>query len=340
MEKHYIIPIFIPYCGNNDNFVLNYQKKTNAKILKKDIKKTIEEYLKSLEDKSANVELYFYGGNFFTISKKKQIDLLELANEYLKSGDVNSIQVSTRANDIDRDSLKLLKKYKVKTVELIIYSSNDYILNKINCSYSFSDVKKACKKLRWNGFKINFQMMVGLYESTRLDEINTAKALIKLKPKLVKLHPVMVLKNTNLEALFNSKDYSPLPLVQAVEICKDIIDIFASKNIDTDEFAIPENSKDEIVAGPYHVDFRSLVESAMWYDSIISKIKKLNTKVKEVEVTVNPLDSEFVIGYQKENVLKLKDVYDVDLVLKQDESIKQGKSKIEITKTYDDFFND
>ena len=89
-----------------------------------------------------------------------------------------------------------------------------------------------------------------------------------------------------------------------------------------------------MVAGPYHPAFRQLVESAMWYDAIVGKIKKLNAKVKEVEVSVNPIDSNNVIGHKKENVKKLKDTYDVDLILKQDESIKQGKSKIEITKTY------
>ena len=75
----------------------------------------------------------------------------------------------------------------------------------------------------------------------------------------------------------------------------------------------------------------------MWYDAIVGKIKKLNTKVKEVEVTVNPIDTNNVIGHKKENVLKLKETYDVDLILKQDENIKQGKSIIEIVKIYNDF---
>ncbi len=92
--------------------------------------------------------------------------------------------------------------------------------------------------------------------------------------------------------------------------------------------------------GPFHPAFRQLVESSLWYDAIVGKIKKLNVKVKEVEVTVNPIDSNNVIGHKKENVLKLKDIYDVDLILKQDESIKQGKSKIEITKTYNDFLEE
>ena len=59
-------------------------------------------------------------------------------------------------------------------------------------------------------------------------------------------------------------------------------------------------------------------------------------KVKEVEVTVNPVDANNVIGHKKENVKNLKELYDVNLVLKQDPKMKQGKSKIEITETYTD----
>ena len=78
----------------------------------------------------------------------------------------------------------------------------------------------------------------------------------------------------------------------------------------------------------------------MWYDAIVGKIKKLNVKVKEVEVTVNPIDANNVIGHKKENIQKLKDTYDVDLIIKQDEAIKQGKSKIEVIKTYNDFLEE
>lgn len=78
----------------------------------------------------------------------------------------------------------------------------------------------------------------------------------------------------------------------------------------------------------------------MWYDAIVEKIKKLNVKVKEVKVIVNPIDINNVIGHKKENVKKLKDIYEVDLIIKQDENVKQGKSKIEITKKYSDFLEE
>ena len=288
------------------------------------------------------VEIAFFGGSFTAIEPKVQEELLQTAYEYIKTGKVDSIRISTRPDAINKEILKRLKKYKVKTIELGVQSANDYILKRANRGHTFEDVKKASKLIRWYGFKLGHQMMVGLPESTRIDEINTAKALIKLKPKMVRIYPVLVIKNTKLEEEYKEEIYRPLSVVQAVEICKELVRMFADNDIDvirvglqnTDEIAEPGSNKSEVAAGPYHPAFRQLVESAMWYDAIVAKIKRLNVKVKEVEVSVNPIDSNNVIGHKKENVQKLKDTYDVDLILKQDESIKQGKSKIEITKTY------
>ena len=42
-------------------------------------------------------------------------------------------------------------------------------------------------------------------------------------------------------------------------------------------------------------------------------------------------------GQRRENISNLKEVYDVDLIVKADDKVKQGKSKIKITKFYGDF---
>ena len=147
---------------------------------------------------------------------------------------------------------------------------------------------------------------------------------------------------------YKNGKYEPLPLVQAVEVCKQLVRMFADKKIEvirvglqnTEEISEPGSNQSEVVAGPFHPAFRQLVESSMWYDAIVEKIKKLNVKVKEVEVTVNPIDANNVIGHKRENIKKLKDFYEVDLKVKQDASIKQGKSKIEITKQYNDFLDE
>ena len=346
MKNNYIIPIFVPHLGCSNDCVFCNQKSISGQknnMTKEEEKKIIEEYLKSIKDENAEIEVAFFGGSFTAIEEEKQNELLSLAYEYIKEGKIKSIRISTRPDYIDKKILKRLKKYKVKTIELGVQSANDFILEKAGRGHTFEDVKKASKLIRRYGFTLGHQMMVGLPESTRKDEINTAKELIKLKPKMVRIYPVLVLKGTKLEKELKEEKYKPLSIVQAVETCKELVRMFADKKIDiirvglqnTDEITDPNNENSEVVAGPYHPAFRQLVESSLWYDAIVEKIKKLNVKVKEVEVTINPIDTNNVIGHKKENIIKLKQTYDVDLRINPDKKIKQGKSKIEITKTFD-----
>lgn len=347
MKKQYIIPIFVPHLGCPNDCVFCNQKSISGQtkqVTKEDVKNIIEEHLKYIK-KDSKVEVAFFGGSFTGIEEAKQEELLSAAYEYIKQKKVDSIRISTRPDYIDKKILKRLKKYKVKTIELGVQSANDYILKKAGRGHTFEDVVKASKLIRWYGFELGHQMMVGLPESTTVDEINTAKQLIKLKPKMVRIYPVLVIKNTKLEKDYNGGKYKPLTVTQAVEVCKELVKLFVKKHIEviriglqpTDTITNPDNDKSEVVAGPFHPAFRQLVESGMWYDVIVEKIKQLNTKVKEVVVTVNPADVNNVIGQRKDNINNLRDVYDVNLIVKADEKIKQGKSKIEITKIYEDF---
>ena len=344
MKEHYIIPIFVSQLIIKSNSILyrNDSSEQKISITKDKVREIIENYLENVENEETKVEIVFCGGSFTSIEEEKQEELLNIAYEYIENKKVDSIRILANADEVNKELLKKLKRYKVKTIELETPSTNDYILKRIGEKYNLQDIKKASKMIKWNGFRLGYHMMVGLPESTRIDEVNTAKELIKLKPKMVRIYTTLVIKNTQLEKEYEEGKYKPLSIVQAVEICKDLVRMFADKNIDIlnvgisaeDEAELNKTSK--IISGPCHPAFRQLVESAMWYDAIVEKIKKLNVKVKEVEVTVNPKDSDNVIGHKKENVQKLKELYDVDLVLNQNEKIKQGKSKIDITKTYED----
>ena len=353
MKEKYIIPVFVPHLGCPNDCIFCNQKSISGQkeqMTKEKAKEIIDKFLNEIQRKAGEkeIEIAFFGGSFTAIEEEKQEQLLSTAYEYVKEGKVDSIRISTRPDCINRTILKRLKKYKVKTIELGVQSANDYILKRAGREHTFEDVKKASKMIRRYRFVLGHQMMVGLPESTRIDEINTAKKLIKLKPKMVRIYPVLVIKGTKLEKELQEGKYQPLTVVQAIETCKELVRMFDSKNIDiirvglqnTDEISDPNYKESEVVAGPFHPAFRQLVESAMWYDAVVDKIKKLNVKVKEVQVTVNPIDANNVIGHKKENIQKLKDTYDVDLIIKQDEAIKQGKSKIDVLKTYNDFLEE
>ena len=345
MKKQYIIPIFVPHLGcPNDCVFCNQQSISGQKkpMTVKEAQKTIEMYLEDIDYAHNNVEIAFFGGSFTAIDVNLQEDLLKLAYSYTKQKKVKSIRISTRPDYINRQVLKRLKKYKVKIIELGVQSANDYILNKSKRGHTFEDVKKASRLIKLYGFTLGHQIMVGLPESTKIDEINTVKEIIKLRPKIVRIYPVLVVKGTQLEKDYLAGKYQALTVVQAVETCKEIAVMFGKKKIQiiriglqgTEEISDPTSDKSEIVAGPYHPAFRQLVEAGLWYDVMLAKIKKLNAKVKEVVIHINPVDVNNVIGHKKENAIKLKEIYDVDLIIEQSDKIKQGKSKITITKLY------
>lgn len=346
MKKEYIIPIFVPHLGCPNNCIFCNQKRISGQtkmVNADDVKNTIEYYLKHFKDDNKYVEVAFFGGSFTAIEVSKQVELLEAVQEYIKNKKVNSIRISTRPDCIDKEILKRMKKYHVKTIELGVQSTNNYILNRCKRGHTGEVVKKASKLIRMHGFILGHQMMIGLPESTKQDEINTAKELIKQKPKLVRIYPVLVIKDTELADEYERGEYIPLTVSQAVERCKEIVDLFNRHKINviriglqnTEEITDPNDKSSSVIAGPYHPAFRQLVEASMWYDAIVNKIKKVNAKVKKVKIIANDVNINNIIGHKKENILKLKEIYDVDIVIEKNNDVKPGKFKMEILESYE-----
>jgi len=350
-KRQYIIPIFVPHLGCPNDCTFCNQTKISGEqkhVTAFDAKETIEYFLSILKDRDSYKEIAFFGGSFTGIDEKEQNSLLEVAYEYVKNGKVDSIRLSTRPDYIDRKTLKRLKKYKVKTIELGVQSTNDYILKKCKRGHTYQDVVNASNLIRKYGFNLGHQMMVGLPESNELDDINTAKDLIRLKPKMVRIYPVLVIRGTELEQQYKDGEYEPLTVNQAVERCKELTLLFEQHHVkviriglqNTDSISNPDSEKSEVVAGPYHDSFRQLVESEIYYDKMVSEIKNLGTKVKEITIHVNPQTANNVIGYKRENINRLKELYDLNVKVDQDFEFPEEEFKIEITKNYKDFIDE
>ncbi len=351
MKKEYIIPIFVPHLGCPNDCTFCNQKKISGQtknVKAEDVKNTIEYYLNNFKDDNKYIEVAFFGGSFTGIDVDKQKELLSVAYEYIKNKKIDSIRISTRPDYINKEILKMLKSYGVKTIELGVQSTNDYILNKSKRGHTFEDVKKASKLIRKNGFILGHQMMVGLPESTKQDEINTAKDLIKLKPKIVRIYPVLVIKGTQLEKDYESGEYTPLTVEQAVETAKDLLVLFNKKKINviriglqnTNEITDPNSKKSQVVAGPYHPAFRQLVESRLWYDNIANEIKKVNSNVTHIQIDVNPSDINNAVGHKRINIEKINDTYNTDLKINPNSKIKKGKLKITKLIKYQEFIKE
>ena len=119
--QNYIIPIFVPHQGCDKDCIFCNQKSISGQskmITTMEVKNTIDKYLNSFKDKYTYKEVAFFGGSFTGIDLAKQEELLKTAYEYIEKGEINAIRISTRPDYINKDILKMLKKYGVKTIEL------------------------------------------------------------------------------------------------------------------------------------------------------------------------------------------------------------------------------
>ena len=279
-----------------------------------------------------------FAGSLTQLPKSEYEDFLKKANKDMTEKRFNRIKIAIAPHLIEKQLLKILKEYNVSTIEIEAQSTNDYILKRCGYTYKYNDIKKATKMIKWHRFNVSFQLGVGLPDSTKLDELNTARELAKLKPNRVRIYPMVVVKNTKLEKDFKEGKYEPLTLNQAIERCKDVIYELNRKHIKqisiVKQNELNEAEETEIVSGPFHEEFGQLVTDSIWYDSIVDKIKQFNVKVRKVKIEVNPKELPNIIGYKRENAEKLQEFYDVEIKAEGNPEIKIGKSKISVEEVY------
>lgn len=296
---------------------------------------TNNEILKDVKN-SKDVVLELVGVDFTSINIKKQEDILIQLNELINANGFYGIKIMSTPDSIDRNNLKLLKKYKVKEIELIIESSNDYILKNIGVAYKFDGAKKIAKQIKAYRFKLDIKIILGLPESTVADDLNSVRQAIKLKPLQIRLVPCSANYNTSVQKLYEQEEFKPISKIQLIERLKESIKLIEPTKIKEIKVGDEEQVLDEMPI----VQFRNLLASEIWYEKIIEMIKSYNVKVKEVEVEVNSSDIDNVKGLENKNLEKLKDVYDVELHVSVNDKIKKENYKMKIVKTYTDFLED
>lgn len=330
MEKTYIIPIELKETGEKEENIFSRVaelKLHEKQITAKDITDLIEENLKEIAKN--NVEISFVGEYFTKLDLDKQEELLSSILPYIKDGKISNITIETMPQYITRENLKVLRKYKVKNIKLNVATLNNYLLKRAGFPFTYEEIKKSSKLIKRMGFNLIYKIYIGLPDATKLDEINTAKFICKLKPKKVEIYPVEIKEKTKIEKEVQNGEYEQLTIVQSVERAKEITYILTKKKIDVEIRDEEEKCK-----------FKKKVESGIWLDTIVDKIKKYNVKVKEVEIEVNSQNYESAVGFENENIDKLKEYYDVDSKVVKKEEIKPGKLEIIIKKQFTDFLEE
>ncbi len=261
-----------------------------------------------------NIQIAFFGGSFTAIDRAYMLELLECTLPYTGEDGFDGIRVSTRPDYIDDEILTLLKKYRVKAIELGAQSLCDEVLIKNNRGHSSDDVKNASKLIKKYGFSLGLQMMTGLYGDDDEKSLATARQIIELAPSTVRIYPTVVLKKTYLASLLEGGVYKPQTVEEAVMLCSKLIPMFEKARIRVIRVGLhaQDSLEQNMVGGAYHPSFRELCESEIYLQRLIAELEKLGKG--RYEIFVNARDVSKAIGQRRKNILALeKQGYEVKI---------------------------
>lgn len=255
----------------------------------------------ALRKKEYEYEIAFFGGSFTAIDRDYMLELLEAAYPYVKSGQVKGIRISTRPDCIDNDVLDILKKYGVTSIELGAQSMDNEVLEANRRGHTVQDVVNASELIKAHGFELGLQMMTGLYKDTAEKSIETAKKIIALAPKTVRIYPTVVLKDTYLAELYLKEEYAPLNADDSAELCAELVPMFENAGIKIIRLGLHSSKdiKENMLAGGFHDSFGELVKSRIMVNQI------LELPPADYQVYVNPRSVSKLKGNNKRNIYLL-----------------------------------
>ncbi|MGE4559592.1 MAG: elongator complex protein 3 [Desulfobulbus sp.] len=310
--KPLVIPIFIPHEGCPHCCIFCNQHRISGQgetpVSAGVVAETIRAWLDRADlRKRRQVQVAFYGGSFTGLPAERQQTLLAAVQPYLEQGMVHTIRLSTRPDYIDGQRLDLLCRHGVGIVELGVQSCDDYLLHLAGRGHSCADTVRAATLIKQTNLCLGMQLMLGLPGQTFGALRRTVSRVIELRPDFVRLYPVLVLKGSGLDALYQRGGYRPLSLARAVLQAAYMKKRFDDQGITVVRMGLQPGPELEnsLVAGPYHPAFGELVKSRL----MLRQIRRILAHVpagQPVTLVINDRDQSIVRGLHSQNLQRLR----------------------------------
>lgn len=167
---------------------------------------------------------------YFQAYTNTYADIKQLRGRYdqaLSEPDVIGLAVGTRPDCVPGPVLDLLAEYQRQGheiwLELGLQSSFDESLARVNRGHGFTEYKKAVLAARKRGLQVCTHLIIGLPGETKLHCEFTLQRVLELGVDGLKLHPLHVVKGTQLANEWRRGEYQPLILDEYIEIAADLI---------------------------------------------------------------------------------------------------------------------
>lgn len=341
MRRHVNIPIFIPHLGCPNRCIFCNQRSISGQTGFDigGVRQKIEQVLSTVTP-DTTAEIAFFGGSFTGIERKLILALLQIAAEYRDAGRISAIRLSTRPDYISREILDILKSYGVTTIELGIQSMDDTVLRLCKRGHDAACTRQACRLIVASGFELVGQMMVGLPGSDGEAETACARFICDSGAAAARVYPTVVFYGTELYDMARAGRYRPLSLEEAVARTKDVLAVFARRDLPCIRVGLCADetffSEGKVYAGPSHSAVGEMAMSALFFDILCQKIEALGQDPAGCILKVyGPRGcTSKIIGHKGINRQRLAEKYRIKrLAVLEKEDFFGYNIKIELLKT-------
>lgn len=203
-----------------------------AEALKYDSSEQVKSRLKAfslMNHPTTKIEVIIMGGNFLEYPKKYQYDFVKGIYDALngviskdlegaKKKNENAIHrcvalcIETRPDSCTKKNISLMHEFGCTRVEIGVQAIDDDVYKKVNRGHTVHDVISATKRLKDDGFKVGYHMMLALPGSDKKKDYSMFKELFSnedYKPDQLKIYPCQVLKGSMLFELYEKGKYKP-----------------------------------------------------------------------------------------------------------------------------------
>lgn len=328
MKTHVNLAIFVPHQGcPKDCIFCNQSRITGAKRLHRyreaEVKKMIETGLSTI-NKKQKVEVAFFGGSFTGLPHSYQKLLLSVAKEYLQTGQIDGIRLSTRPDYITPSIMEFLLSYGVTTIELGAQSLDSEVLLRSKRGHTPEQVEKAVSIIRQYPLQVGLQLLPGLPGDSLEKSVLSAKKAAELAPDFVRIYPALVIEDTELAALYREGTYLPLSLEESIRWVGEMWLVFLKSHIPVIRMGL-HSSEDlrtpgTILAGPFHPSFRQLVEEALYKRLLKRMMEEISDagSTGVLELRIHPADETSLRGRKSSNLRMIEKELSVQIILRLD----------------------
>lgn len=154
-------------------------------------------------------------------------NLKNLYQQALQEPDLVGLSIGTRPDCVPEPVLDLLCSYQDSGyeiwLELGLQSSFDETLEKINRGHTFQEYEAAVRRAQKRGLSICTHLIIGLPGEDRTHYLTTLKRVLEVGTAGLKIHPLHVVRGSQLAKTWQLGEYTPLEEEFYVEMACEMI---------------------------------------------------------------------------------------------------------------------